>query len=141
MTATHHTPLTQDGPLDAATAVFERLSLAWNAADGAAFGAPFTDDADFVDITGAHHRGREVIAQGHQGIFDSIYRGSTVTYRVESAQEIAPGVVLAGVSARLDVPAGPMAGGHASRVTAVLTEHDGAWWVRAFHNTLERPRG
>ena len=35
------------------------LEKAWNAADGAAFGRPFAEDADFVNIRGEHFRTRE----------------------------------------------------------------------------------
>ena len=55
-----------------AAALLRQLEDAWNAGDGAAFGAPFAEDADFVDIRGDHHRGRAAIAQGHRAIFDTV---------------------------------------------------------------------
>jgi uncharacterized protein (TIGR02246 family) len=58
--------------------VIEHLESAWNSADGAAYAAPFTPDADFVNIRGELHSGADAIGAGHQGIFDSIYKGSTV---------------------------------------------------------------
>jgi uncharacterized protein (TIGR02246 family) len=61
----------------AATEPIGRLERAWNEAEGRAFGEPFTADADFVDIRGEHHS-REAIAAGHQAIFASVYRGSSV---------------------------------------------------------------
>jgi uncharacterized protein (TIGR02246 family) len=124
---------------DAATvaaSILERLERAWNDADGAAFGALFTDDSDFVDIRGDHHRGAVAIGRGHQGIFDSIYAGSTVRYRLELAREIAPGAVVAVAGATLDAPHGPLQGVNHSRLTIVLVERDGGWAVTAFHNTL-----
>ena len=42
------------------------------------YGAAFADDSDFVTVRGRALRSAQVIAAGHQGIFDSIYRGSTV---------------------------------------------------------------
>ncbi len=62
------------------------LEEAWNAADGARFARPFADDADFVNIRGEHLRTREVIAKGHQAIFDTIYAGSVVRYQVTQMQ-------------------------------------------------------
>ena len=62
------------------------LEKAWNAGDGAGFGRPFAEDADFVNIRGEHFRTREVIAKGHQGIFDTIYAGSVVRYQVAGVQ-------------------------------------------------------
>ena len=51
------------------------LEKAWNAADGARFGRPFAEDADFVNIRGEHLRTREVIAKGRQAIFEDDLRG------------------------------------------------------------------
>ena len=119
-----------------AVATFERLEEAWNRADGAAFGAEFTDDADFVNIRGAHHRGRFDIAKGHQAIFDTIYAGSAVRYAVESARLVDADCIVAVCGAILDAPAGPLAGRNRSRLTATFIDDDGRWAVTAFHNTL-----
>ena len=120
-----------------ATRRFDQLAGAWNDADGSAFAAPFAADADFVDIRGIHHRGATAIAAGHQAIFDSIYAGSIVDYRVESARTIAPGCVVALVAAELDCPTGPLAGRNRSRLTAVLVADGGEWSITSFHNTLQ----
>jgi uncharacterized protein (TIGR02246 family) len=117
-------------------ATFARLERAWNTADGAAFGAEFTTDADFVDVRGVHHRGRAAIASGHQAILDSIYRGSTVRYTVEETRQLLPTCSIALVGAVLDVPAGPLAGRRRARLTAVVVERDGVAAIAAFHNTL-----
>lgn len=124
-------------PTAVASEVFARLQDAWNAADGTAFGTEFTDDADFVDIRGDHHRGRPAIAEGHDAILRSIYAGSTVTFEVESVRPIAPGAVVAVVGAELDAPAGPLAGTNRSHITAVLVEGGGNWAITSFHNTQQ----
>jgi len=77
--------------------VVSDLVKAWNAADGPAFGRHFAEDADFVNIRGEHFQTREAIAKGHQGIFDTIYKGSVrrgyvpdglgITYRNEFIRE------------------------------------------------------
>jgi uncharacterized protein (TIGR02246 family) len=123
-------------PTDIASSLFDRLEQAWNQADGDAFGAAFTDDCDFVDIRGTHHQGASSVGHGHQAIFDSIYAGSVIRYRVSSARTIAPGCVLAAATATLDAPGGPTAGVNRSQVTAVATEQAGGWAIAAFHNTL-----
>jgi uncharacterized protein (TIGR02246 family) len=123
-------------PATIAAAIFQQLEDAWNAADGATFGAYFTDDADFVNIRGEHHRGAVAIAHGHQAIFDSIYRGSTVEYRPEGARAVAPGVVVAVAGATLQVPGGPLAGVHEARMSVVIVEGDGEPVITSFHNTL-----
>ena len=121
---------------EAAATIVKELEASWNAADGARFGVPFTDDADFVTIRGEHLRSREAIAKGHQGIFDSIYKGSTVRYEVSSVRAIAPGVAVAHVKTELNAPTGPLAGKHNSLFTIVLVQLQGDWRIAAFHNTL-----
>jgi uncharacterized protein (TIGR02246 family) len=116
----------------------EHLEGAWNQADGAAFGAVFADDCDFVDIRGAHHRSRAAVSAGHQALFDSIYSRSSIRYQLDSAREVAPGCVVAVANATLNAPVGPLRGVSRARLTAVLTEHQGLWSVAAFHNTLEQ---
>ena len=120
-----------------ASKLFEHLESAWNAADGAASGDVFADETDFVNIRGEHFRGDGVmIGEAHQGIFDTIYLGSTMHYEVEVAREIAPGCIVAVVTSTLDAPTGPLQGVNQSRITGVITGRDGDWSIIAFQNTL-----
>jgi uncharacterized protein (TIGR02246 family) len=112
-----------------------KLQAAWNAMDGAAFAAPFAEDADFVNILGEHFRGREKVAAGHVGIFRTIYAGSTVDMKLERARLLRPDVALAHVHSILDVPQGLLAGRHVARFSMVLTRGSGGWEIAAFHNT------
>ncbi|HEX6216245.1 MAG TPA: SgcJ/EcaC family oxidoreductase [Vicinamibacterales bacterium] len=123
---------------EAVAAIVHELEASWNAADGARFGVPFTDDADFVTIRAEHLRGREAIAKGHQGIFNSIYKGSTVSYELVNVRPIAPGVQVAHVRTELNAPSGPLAGRHNSLFTIVLVQQQNDWRIAAFHNTLVR---
>jgi uncharacterized protein (TIGR02246 family) len=124
----------------AASRIVAELERAWNAADGAGFGRPFRDDADFVNIRGEHFRTREIIARGHQAIFDTIYKGSTVRLEIMQTRALAPDVSLAHVRSSLNAPTGPLAGDHVSLMTIVLTRQAGEWEIAALHNTLVVPR-
>lgn len=129
----------QDAPPDVlaiAQTIMQRLELAWNRADGAAFGAPFSTGADFVAIRGDLHTGRDAIAAGHQQIFDTIYAGSTVRYQVLQARQLDDRVILAHARGSINAPSGPLAGEHASTATLVLLKHDDQYEITAFHNTL-----
>ena len=119
-----------------ATAALTELQDAWNTADGARYGGAFAEDSDFVTIRGEHFHSAAVIGAGHQGIFDTIYRGSTVKLELESAREVGTGVVVAVATSTLDAPAGPLQGRHRSRMTLVITEHNDRPVVAALHNTL-----
>jgi uncharacterized protein (TIGR02246 family) len=129
------TPITTDTTISVA-AVVEQMEQAWNRADGAGFAAVFTDDADFVNIRGEHIEGRVAISHGHQGIFDTIYAGSTNRLQLGRVRQIAPETILAVVSSTLDAPTGPLRGVHQACFTMTLVEHDDRWEVAAFHNTL-----
>jgi uncharacterized protein (TIGR02246 family) len=116
--------------------IVAELEKAWNAGDGSAFARPFAEDADFVNIRAEHLRTREVIAKGHQGIFDTIYKGSTVRYHVSTVRAISPTVLVAHVKSTLKAPTGPLAGEHHSVFTLVLEQDQDNWRIAAFHNTL-----
>jgi uncharacterized protein (TIGR02246 family) len=122
-------------PTTIATTILEQLERAWNDADGAAFGAPFADESDFVDIRGGHHRGIAEIAYGHQAIFDTIYAGSAVRFQLDLARPVA-GAILAVATSTLDAPGGPLQGIHNARFTMVIAEQGDDWAITAFHNTL-----
>lgn len=130
--------MANDG-LEIVSRVAGDLERAWNAGDGDGFARPFTEDADFVNIRGDHFRGREVIARGHQGIFDGIYKGSQVSYEPAGGHSIAPGVRVGHVRGHLRVPSGPLAGELNALATLVLVEQDGQWRIAVFHNTLVAP--
>jgi uncharacterized protein (TIGR02246 family) len=120
-----------------ATTILEQLEQAWNAADGAAFGAPFADESDFVNVRGEHHRGDGAyIGRAHQGIFDSIYAGSSVSLRLDVARPLTPGTILAVATSTLDAPSGPLQGVHNARMTMVISAEGDDWVITAFHNTL-----
>ena len=93
--------------------------------------------ATFVDIRGvAHDGGPAVIGDDHQGIFDSIYKGSSVRYVLETARSLSEDVILARGRATLDAPIGPMAGVHEAVNSIVLVRTDDDWRAVCFHNTL-----
>jgi uncharacterized protein (TIGR02246 family) len=119
-----------------AQTIMQRLEAAWNRADGAAFGEPFSAGAGFVAIRGDLHTGRDAIAAGHQQLFDTIYAGSTVRYQVLQARQLDDRVIVAHARCTINAPGGPLAGEHASTITVVLVKHDDRYEVTAFHNTL-----
>ncbi len=129
-----------EGAENVAIELIGRLEQAWNEADGRAFGEPFNADADFVDIRGEHHRGREAIAAGHQAIFDSIYKGSSANYELIQARELSDDVILAHATGVLRVPSGPLAGEHSAVQSLVLVRGDDGWKIAGFHNTLVAPQ-
>ena len=117
----------------------KQLEDAWNAADGQAFGEPFTEDADFVALRGDYHQSQESIAVGHQGIFNTIYKDSRITYVLLQARTLTDNVILAHATSDLRAPSGPLTGEHRAVATLVLVHKDGKWQIAGFHNTLVAP--
>ena len=119
--------------------LIKKLEDAWNAADGQAFGAPCTEDADFVAIRGDYHKSREAIAEGHQSIFNTIYKDSRITYVLLQARTLTDNVILAHARSDLSAPSGPLTGEHSAVATLVVVHRDGKWQIAGFHNTLVAP--
>jgi uncharacterized protein (TIGR02246 family) len=125
-----------DDPHKIATEVLHQLDSAWNAADGTAFAAAFTEDADVVNVFGTHIKGRAPVAERIQLMFDTAFKGSHHEAReMEKAYFIAPGLVLSISLAKIAVPSGPLAPRASSRQTSLIVNDAGTWRVRHWHNT------
>jgi uncharacterized protein (TIGR02246 family) len=64
---------------EAESAVIElmgRMAQAWEQGDGGAYGALFSDDAQYVTAPGERLRGRKAIVQSHQHVFDTFFKGT-----------------------------------------------------------------
>ena len=122
-------------PKEVAETIVKRLEDAWNAADGTAFGAPFSPDADFVAIRGEWVSG-PAIAAAHQQIFDTIYLGSTARFEVLRARPLSDTVILAHVRGKLSAPTGPLAGENEALASVVIVRDGNDHRIAAFHNTL-----
>lgn len=129
-------------PVDAAVVaseVLHRMDSAWNAADAAKFAAEFSDDADLINIFGAHFTGRAEIEKRIRTIFETIYKGSTHrSRRLEAARYLGPDTILALSSNEISVPAGPLAPVSKNRQTFILTRNGDTWRIRHWHNTAIR---
>jgi len=113
----------------------EQMMQGWNAKNGADFAKPFAEDADYVVINGMQLKGRPAIAKGHQGIFDTIYKNSTISYAVESIRFLRPDIAVIHVFGALKVTEGESTRTGNARMTLVMTKNNGKWEIAAFQNT------
>src|SRR5271169_649404 len=81
--------------------IAEKLEAAWNNSDSVAWTALFAEDADFIHILGGHFRGRTEIERGHRTIFDTSYKGSRNSFKVESVRFVRPDVAIVFIFANL----------------------------------------
>lgn len=125
-------------PSSPITATLNRVAEAWNAGDGTAYGAEFTDDATYVTFSGDVLRGRTAIAATHQFLFDGPLRGSRMDELGAAAEirmltdDVAHVLVDGGV--RLDGQE-QLSAERASTVSFVLRRAGEQWQIAAFQNT------
>jgi uncharacterized protein (TIGR02246 family) len=139
----NQTPTSNDADENAIRAIHRRMIDAWNAGDGAAFAAPFTDAADFVVWEGTHLKGRQEIAVFTQQIFDTVVKGSRLEGEVRFVRFLSPVLAVmhsvVRVTLRGQTKASP---GRDSMELTVVTKRDGEWRGEGLMNarrlTMER---
>ena len=116
---------------------------AWNTGSGAAFAAPFIDDADFVAFEGTHMNGRQQIVSFTRQIFDTVVKGSRLEGEVKFMRFLSPDLAVMHSVVRTTLPGQPEASpGRDSMQMYVVTKRDGSWQAEEILNarrlTLER---
>jgi uncharacterized protein (TIGR02246 family) len=109
------------------------VEAGWNAGDGSRFAAPFADDADYVIVDGRYVKGRQTIAQGHQQIFDTIYRDTHNVATVQRIRFLGDDIAVAHVEWQLTFPQDTAV--RKSMTTMVMAKANGTWSIAAFQNT------
>jgi len=119
------------------------LENGWNNADGQHFAQPFASTSQFVDIRGVLHANASPAQLGvaHQGIFDTIYKGSRVKYLPIQTVTLSDSSFLLNVAATLDAPIGPLMGTNHSVITMLISKQENEWKILSFHNTLKAREG
>ena len=113
-----------------------QMEAGWNSKSGSQLAGPFAEDADYVVINGLHLRGREAIGKGHQQIFDTYMKATTLGLTVKQTRYVRPDVAVVHVAARLK---SPQPDGSAKEtdaaITLVMSKEKGVWQIVAFQNT------
>ena len=114
-----------------------RLGDAWERGDGNAYGALFAEDAQYVTAPGERLHGRRSIADSHQHIFDTFFKGTKlgrgypVYYRSVTPDlvlvEGSGAVLFPGEAEELVPPNGLM--------TMLVARQSGEWNILSFQNT------
>jgi uncharacterized protein (TIGR02246 family) len=120
--------------------LFQQLMDAWAAGNAEAYGALFTEDADYVAFDGVNQKGRAAIIAGHKPLFEKYLKGSRLTGDLVSLDFLAPDVVLAhAVGSIIDAGRTTPKPERLSSQTLMVIKQNGQWRFRAFHNTRVRP--
>jgi uncharacterized protein (TIGR02246 family) len=112
--------------------IVKHLESAWNASDSKAWTSQFADDATFIHIYGGQLDGRAAIEGSHRVIFDTIYKGSRLTFTVRSVRMLRHDVAVVWTRALVVTAQGSEVD---TRPTMVLVKDQGNWQIVAFQNT------
>jgi uncharacterized protein (TIGR02246 family) len=110
----------------------------FNRHDPKGFARYYTPDADLVTVRGEVMKGTGEIEAGLDRIFRARAGNATLREIDASIRFLGPDVALAHVTNELSGlvgPAGERLPAHRERSIRVFVKRDGAWKVRAFHNT------
>jgi uncharacterized protein (TIGR02246 family) len=112
-----------------------QLESAWNVSDSTSFAAPFTEDANFIQIFGGQLDGRPTIEASHRHIFETIYQGSQATFALRNIRFIRSDVAIVFLRARVKFQEGGEGREIHTRPTMVVVKENGKWQIVTFQNT------
>ncbi|WP_152396103.1 SgcJ/EcaC family oxidoreductase [Paenibacillus guangzhouensis] len=123
--------------------LFIRLSQAWDAGDGVAYGRCFTADADYVTFNGEHLRGRQAIDTVHQQLWNGVLRGSKLLYLDAelTLRFLSPELAIAHATGIVQLRFHKKPPTSRQSINSnVLLKVNGEWQIAAFHNCrIKRP--
>jgi len=117
----------------------KQMETGWNTKSRALFAKPFAEDADYVVINGNYIKGHAAIEAGHQRIFDTIYKDTTLSLTVKQIRFLRPDVAVVHVSGQRVGPTKDVV--NDAIITIVMTKQKDGWLIAAFQNTAAAPRG
>ena len=107
----------------------------WTKKDGNLFAKPFAENADYVIINGMHIKGRTAIANGHQNIFNTIYKETNIKTLVQSVRFIRPDIAIVHFSSHLT---GKSRGENIEgkgQISLTVEKTANGWQIVSFQNT------
>ena len=107
----------------------------WTAKDGKLFALPFSNNADYVVVNGMHLKGRTAIAEGHQRIFDSFYKGTNIKAEVKSMRFLREDIAIVHVTSHMTGVSNNQQVDTRALITLTIEKTPGGWQVAAFQNT------
>jgi uncharacterized protein (TIGR02246 family) len=111
----------------------------WNAGSGERLAGAFAADADFTNVMGLRAHGRDVIAQGHNEILATVFRGTRLEAAITQVRYLRPDVAAVDVTLTLRgadgqpvamLPAGQSSAGF------VATRDAGTWSIAVMRNMI-----
>jgi uncharacterized protein (TIGR02246 family) len=99
--------------------------------------ALFTEDADFVVVTGRWLQGRDEVVRYHRELLQTFYAGSrTLPWSIGKVRFLTPDLAITHVASGARYTRDGIEHVRTGLATAVLAKQNGKWLITAFHNTL-----
>jgi uncharacterized protein (TIGR02246 family) len=118
--------------------LFDSTIEAWNRADAEAFGAAFTEDADYITFVGTHYRGRAKIADAHDALWRKYLKGSRLVGHITGIRFPTPDTAV--LTAVGKVRRNRFSSAKPDKAqTYAAVRHDDGWRFTAFHNCSKKP--
>ncbi len=117
-------------------ALYQQKIDGWNAGDGKAFAAPYTDDSDYIGFDGTYLKGRQEIASLHQMLFDTFIKGSRLVGKIRSIRFLTPNIaILVAVGGTVMAGQSDIDPERNSIHMLVAIKQNGKWHFTAFQNS------
>jgi uncharacterized protein (TIGR02246 family) len=116
--------------------LYQQMIDGWNAGNGNAFAAPYTDDSDFIGFDGTYMKGRQEIASFHQMLFDKFLRGSRLIGKIRSMRFVTMDIaIMIAVGGTVMAGQSDVEPERNSIHTIVAVKYDNHWYFTAFQNS------
>jgi len=112
--------------------ILQQIENAWNHYDSVSLAAVFAEDANFIHIFGGQLDGRAAIEAAHRNIFETIYKGSHVSFMLRSIRFLRPDVAVVFARAHVKFKEGNEAREIETRPTLVVLKEQEKWQIVAF---------
>lgn len=112
------------------------FAKSWNTPGMPGFSDLFTQDADFVVISGRWFQGRAAIVSYHKALLSRFYKGSRLSPDKVWVRFLSPDVAVAHVAWKSWYKAEGKEEDQTALMTLTLTKDEGVWKIAAAHNTL-----
>jgi uncharacterized protein (TIGR02246 family) len=116
--------------------IFTSFTKSWDQPGMPGFEALFTEDADFVVITGRWLKGRAEIVRYHRELLQGVYAGSRSLPPSTTVRFLTSDIAIAHVASGAHYTRDGAEHVRTGLATATLVKRGEKWLITAFHNTL-----
>jgi len=117
-------------------AVVEGFAKSWNLPGMPGFGDLFTEDADFVVITGRWLKGRDEIVKLHRDVLADLYKGSQFFVDATTIRFLRSDIAVVHSAWRVMYTKDGKELKRTTLAVLILAKAQGQWRIAAVHNTL-----